>query len=204
MTRTRLWSSVTALTRVSRNRFAVAASTCVNSSSNWSINNNSCEPSFGNTRRSARCSPCSPASCSSREAGGSTATPSSASSSASNGWGAGVISIVNHESDKGSGPATDRREQPGLHDARLAAPARADHGDEPAAGPGLAETGDEPLDEPFPAVEVDGIGDVERPQSLVRVVDLDVRRSVRGRPLGRRDAAPSASWRSVTKVATFS
>ena len=41
-------------------------------------------------------------------------------------------------------------------------------------GSGLTETGDEPLDEPFAAVEVDGIVDVERPQSLVRVVDLDV------------------------------
>ena len=77
---------------------------------------------------------------------------------------------------QGERAATDRREQPGLHDARLAAPARADHGDESAAGPGLTETGDEPLDEPFPAVEVDGIGDVERPQPLVRVVDLDLRR----------------------------
>ena len=100
----RLCSSVTALTRLARKRFAVAGSTCVYSSSNWSINSSSCEPSSGNTRSTARCSPWSPASCSSNDGGGSTATPSSASSSCSNGWGAGVISIVNHEPDSGTAP----------------------------------------------------------------------------------------------------
>ena len=58
--------------------------------------------------------PCSPASCSSNDEGGSTATPSNASSSCSNGCGAGVISIVNQAPDNGSAPCRIAGSSPAL------------------------------------------------------------------------------------------
>ncbi len=66
------------------------------------------------------------------------------------------------------------RQQPGSHNARLAAPARPDDGDESAARPRLPEAGEQSFDEPFPAVEVDGVDGIERPQPLERVGDLAV------------------------------
>ncbi len=64
---------------------------------------------------------------------GSTATLSSSLSSASNGCGAGVISGGEPTTRLRECPAAHGWEQPGLHDARLAAPARADHGEEATA-----------------------------------------------------------------------
>ena len=98
----------------------------------------------------------------------------SAASSSSNGCGAGVISMRNQSADIGSAPCASAGSRPGAHDARLAAAARPDDGDEASAGAGLAEAGDEPLDEAFPPEEVAGVGGAERPQPLVRVLDRGV------------------------------
>ena len=171
-------------------RVAVSSSTWVNSSSNWSITSSSWPWSSGRTRWTARRTPPGARSRSSSAVGASVATRTRAASSSSNGCGAGVISMRNQSADIGRAPLRQRRQQPGAHDARLAAPARPDDGDEASPGAGLAEAGDEPLDEAFPPEEVPGVGGAERPQPLVRVLDRGVVEQRRRRGAERVGQAP--------------
>ena len=171
----RLCSSVTALTRLARKRFAVAGSTCVYSSSNWSISSSSCEPSWGNTRLTARCSPWSPASCSSNDGWRIDGDAQERFLELLERMGRGGHLDREPRTRQGNRPAPDRREQPGLHRARLAAAARTDHGDEPPAGAAEAEARDQPFDESFATEEVDCIDGIERSQPLVRVVERRLR-----------------------------
>ena len=121
----------------------------------------------------------SPASRSSNEGGGSTATPSSASSSCSNGCGAGSHLDREPRTRQGQRAASDRWKQPTPHSARLPAATRTDHGDESPAGAVDTESRDQPFDESFTTEEVDGVDSVESAQPLVRIDRLRRRRSGR-------------------------
>ena len=176
-------------------RVAVSSSTCVNSSSNWSITSSSWSWSSGRTRWTAR------------------RTPPGASSRSSNAVGGvgrdaderrlELLERVRRRCHLDAEPVRrhrqralgQRRQQPGPHHARLAAPARPDDGHEASPGAGLAEAGDEPLDEAFAPEEVAGVGGAERPQPLVRVLDRGVveQRRARGRRARRSSARPNVA-----------
>ncbi len=111
-TRTRVPGAVTRSTSSSMNRVAVSSSTCVNSSSNWSMTTSSWSWSVGRTRSTARRTPPGVSTRSSSVVGGSDAMRSSAASSSSNGCGAGVMSIRNQSADIGSAPFANAGSSP--------------------------------------------------------------------------------------------
>ena len=156
------------------------------------MTSSSCECRSGSTRVTARRIPDSPSvSCSSRLGGGLTADAQQRRLQLLEG-----VRARGHVGDEpvrrsGESAAAQGGQQPGVDHARLAAPARADQGDEPAPGPGLAEPGEQPLDEPLPPEEVGGVGLLEGPQALVGVAG----------PASARPAAPpspAAAWTAAT------
>lgn len=83
-------------------------------SSNWSITTSTADSSSGSTRRTERNRPPSSASWSPNEAGGLTATRTSAVSSVAIGSGPGTIVVTNHDSEPGTAP----RRNAGINPAR--------------------------------------------------------------------------------------
>ena len=149
----------------------------MNTSSSWSSTSTSSESSRGRIRFSARRSPRSPSSsCSSKLAGGVSATPSSAASSSSSGYAPG-----HHLDDPpglGAGQRSppERRHEPGSDHRRLAAPARADDGEK--ASP--VEAVDQVRGQHLASEEVGGVRLLKRTQTFVRVPRLQAHADLNG------------------------